>query len=300
MLNIALICGENYESNIWQCNNGWHHYGFWKKALEEHSDINIACWYPWSHWRQMPTTGNGIDLYFFLDFRYDLWKLNDFDFHPRILYWWDAFHHMFSLVAQIPLVFDKVYNAEYIDTEHLNMCGFKNVEWLPGAFYPGLYRPLDLPKIHDFGFVGQQDDNVIRKSLTRKRQLDILAKSFKGIATKDVIGPPVNEIYNKSKILVERSIFANIGTRLFETTGSGGFSLINRYPCQNGIDELGIDGKHFVTYDESLDDLMDKMKYYLDHDDEREKIAKEGCDHFINNHTYKHRIDKIIKDFTNG
>jgi len=291
MLNVVLICGDNYSTDI----NGYHHYGFWKKTLDEHPDVNLLHWFPWSHWRMMPTSG--VDLYFFLDFRYDLWNLADFDFHPRILYWWDAFHVMFSVVAQIPQIFDKVYIAEYLDVQHLKICGFNNVEWLPGAFYPEVYKPLDVPKTKDFSFAGQLDGAVRRKGITRKGLMEALAQKYQGNITSNLRGPAVNEFYNDGKILPEKTIFANIGTRLFELVGSGGLALINRYPCYNGLDQLGIDGTHFVTYDESLDDAVNKMDYYITHDEEREKIAKTGHEHFLNNHTYKHRLDKILKDY---
>lgn len=293
MFNIVLICGENYSTDI----NGYHHYGFWKKALENHPNINLIHWYPWNNWRNMPT--QNIDLYFFLDFRYDLWDLANYDkFHPRILYWWDAFHSMFSLVAQIPLVFDKVYISEYLDVQHLKMCGFNNVEWLSGSFCPDLYKPLNSSKQYDLGFVGQLDNSVVRKKMTRKGLIQGLAQEFNSSIVKDIRGPAVNELYNKSKIMIERTIFFNTGTRLFETVGSGGFSLINKSFCYNGLDQLGTDGTHFVTYDDSLEDAKDKMRYYIKHDTAREKIAMAGYTHFINNHTYKHRLDKILKDFS--
>ena len=292
MFNIVLICGDNYSHDT----DGWHHYGFWKRALENHPKIKLLHWYPWSHWREMPT--EGVDLYFFLDFRYDLWNLERFEkLHPRILYWWDAFHMMFSVVAQVPLVFDKVYISEYVDAQHLQLCGFNNVEWLPGAFYPELYKPLDIEKENNIGFVGQFDDIVVRKSTTRKQLMNALAQKFGGVFTKDIRGPAVNEIYNKSRIMVEKTIFCNIGTRLFETVGSGGFTLINKYPCCNGLDQLGLDGTHFVTYDESLDDAEKKIEYYLNNEEERNRIAKTGCEYFLNHHTYKHRLDKILRDF---
>jgi len=292
MFNIALICGDDYACNI----DEWHHYGFWKRALESHPNVKLAHWFPWSTWRQMPT--EGIDLYFFLDFRYDLWNLANFEkFHPRILYWWDAFHAMFSVVAQIPLVFDKVYISEFVDVQHLKLCGFNNVEWLPGAFHHDLYKPIEMTKEYDIGFIGQLNDSVCRKKLTRKSMMDHLAQNYKSLIAQNVRGTDVNDAYNKSKILVERTIFCNIGTRLFETVGSGGFTLINKYPCYNGIDQLGLDGTHFVTYDESVEDLENKIRYYLDHEDERNKIAKTGSEYFLNHHTYKHRIDKILKDF---
>lgn len=290
MINLALICGASYNMDL----NDWHHYGFWKKTLDEMPNVKTT-WYALHNWKEMP---KDFDLYFFLDFNPELYKLSKFDYYPRVLFWWDSFHVMFSVLSQLALVFDKVYLAEMVDAQHLRGIGFSNVEWLPGAFYPGLYNPLtNNKKFHNFSFIGQLDDVVIRKGVTRKEIIANLANQFGGYIGSNVRGPHVNQVYNDSKILVERTIYCNIGTRLFELVGSGGFCLINRYPCDNGLDKLGIDGIHFVTYDDSLEDLLYKMNYYLKNEEEREKISKTGYTHFLENHTYKKRILKIFRDF---
>jgi spore maturation protein CgeB len=49
-----------------------------------------------------------------------------------------------------------------------------------------------------------------------------------------------------------------------------------------------------VTY-KTLDEMVEKAKYYLEHDNEREKIAKSGYEEFISKHTYRHRIEKILE-----
>lgn len=77
--------------------------------------------------------------------------------------------------------------------------------------------------------------------------------------------------------------------RVFETMSTGSFLLTNWIPT---LSELFEDGKHLVTY-KTLDEMVEKAKYYLEHDEEREKIAKAGYDEFISKHTYKHRIEKV-------
>lgn len=289
MKRIALICGDD-GSLDW---SDWHHYGFWYRTMKARPDLSVD-WWNWLNWRQMPKE---YDLYLFLDFRHSLWQVCDTDYHPRVLYWWDAFHHMFSVVAQTPLAFDKVYVAELVDAAHLRSVGFSNAEWLPAAFHPGLYRPIGTPKTRDFAFVGQLDDTVVRSGLTRRRMMVRLSERFNGELICGVRGVPVNEAYNRAKILPERTIFANVGTRLFETVGSGGFCLMNRFPCNTGLDQIGLDGVHFATYDESQEDLMEKMSWWLAHDVEREKVAAAGHEHFLAHHTYEHRLNKILKDF---
>lgn len=270
----------------------WHHYGFWFKTLKECDRIEVT---HYNRWQEVPEE---YDFYFFIDYKQDQWTLPDDKYRPRVLFWWDAFHHMFSITVQLALVFDMVYVAEYLDAEHAQMAGFKNTQWLPGAFYPGLYKPLVLEKQHNIGFVGQLNDFVRRKGLTRKTALEQLVKKFGGDVRWDLRGPGVNELYNRSNLLWERSIFANIGTRLFETVGSGGaMVLMNRFPCNNGLDQIGEDGVHFVTYDETLEDMLEKANHYLLYPEEREKIRLAGYAHFLENHTYRHRMEKIFMDF---
>lgn len=42
-----------------------------------------------------------------------------------------------------------------------------------------------------------------------------------------------------------------------------------------------------------LSDLLDKVRYFLSHDDERERIASNGYRTAIENHTYTHRAREI-------
>ena len=79
--------------------------------------------------------------------------------------------------------------------------------------------------------------------------------------------------------------------RVFETLSTGSFLLTNWLPT---LGDLFEDGEHLVTY-KTLDEMVEKARYYLEHEDEREKIAKAGYDEFISKHTYQHRIEKILE-----
>lgn len=45
----------------------------------------------------------------------------------------------------------------------------------------------------------------------------------------------------------------------------------------------------------SMDELVDKCIYYLAHDEERKQIAKNGYEKMSADHTYPHRIRKMLK-----
>ena len=54
-------------------------------------------------------------------------------------------------------------------------------------------------------------------------------------------------------------------------------------------------GEEIVCYN-SEEDLIEKIKYYLENDVEREKVQKASYERFLKEHTYQHRAIKILKD----
>lgn len=166
----------------------------------------------------------------------------------------------------------------------------------------GIYEPeailYDREKIHDIIFVG----NDVFK--TRVKMLNHLASKygkrferFGHTPDKVVRNLPLNELYASTKVVVGDSqpsprYWSN---RIYETLGRGGFLL---HPKVEGIEEEFIDGVHLVLYDrDNLEDLTNKIDYYLEHDDERERIRKQGFEHVKNNFTYKHRCIELMKHY---
>ena len=291
-MRVALIWGNNKDAPKFHT----HHF-FWEAILEEQDDIE---WhrFRWTDFLQMP---KDFDLYLFIDFNEALYQLDGTDFHPRVLYWWDSFHVPFAFSAQVTEYFDQSYYAEYATATALKSMGYR-VEWLPPAFYPGLYRPLGTEKLFDYCFVGQQDMTVKRAGDTRASLLRRLAdnKDLEGQITLGIYAEAVNKLYNSSRILFDRTIFYNIGTRLFECVGSGGFFLLNKTRIYNGMNSIGMDGVHFATYEDSYESLVDRMKYYLEHEEERNRIAQQGHKFFLQNHTYQNRLQTILHQLDLG
>ena len=60
-----------------------------------------------------------------------------------------------------------------------------------------------------------------------------------------------------------------------------------------------VPGEDFVYY-ESKRDLMEKIEYYLGHEDERRDIARRGHDKILADHTYEGRLQDIIDIVTKG
>lgn len=101
------------------------------------------------------------------------------------------------------------------------------------------------------------------------------------------------KVFKKSKInlnITLRSIKTGIPLRIFDILGAGGF-LITNYQSEL-TDYFEID-KDLVCY-ESLDDLINKIEYYLNHEEERNRIAKNGHEKVKKYHTYQVRVQSML------
>lgn len=172
------------------------------------------------------------------------------------------------------------------------------VDFMPHAAEPTAYPKFEIIKKYDVSFIGHLQETNNYNDMNRVDFLDRMFQEFPNFyfGTRSPLNPEKNmfedasKTFSMSKIVLNISITDDINMRVFETMSSGSFLLTNDLPT---LKVIGEDGKHFVTYN-SYDDAVKKAKYYIEHDDERETIAKAGHEHFLNNHTYKHRIESIL------
>jgi spore maturation protein CgeB len=83
-----------------------------------------------------------------------------------------------------------------------------------------------------------------------------------------------------------------IKARTFEVPACGGF-LLTGMP-DDDLSEYYEIGKEVEVF-RDRDELIKKCRYYLDHDSERQNIAKAGYERTIREHTYPHRFKQIFK-----
>lgn len=100
-------------------------------------------------------------------------------------------------------------------------------------------------------------------------------------------------VFRQSRVnlnISRRGIKSGIPLRAFDVLGSGGFLLSN---FQADFLDFFVPGEDFVYY-ESKEDLLQKVDYYLTHEEERQAIARSGHDKVAAGHTYRHRIREIL------
>lgn len=101
--------------------------------------------------------------------------------------------------------------------------------------------------------------------------------------------------FYSSKICLNTIHYSNIdGTncRLFEIAGSGGFQIAE---YRKEIPEYFEPDKEIVLY-KSVDELKEKVDYYLKHPEERWKIAKAGRERALKEHTWEHRVRYLLSE----
>lgn len=102
-------------------------------------------------------------------------------------------------------------------------------------------------------------------------------------------------IVSNSKINLSHSGWSDINhymsARTYRLMANEGFVLANR---TNGIEDIFIENKEIVLYN-SIEECLDKIRYYLVHDTEREKIALAGNSKVLDNYTFHHSISKMFK-----
>lgn len=100
-------------------------------------------------------------------------------------------------------------------------------------------------------------------------------------------------VFRNSKLVLNNqhpTTIWGVNVRTFEIAGAGGFQITNNKP---GLDQLFTIGKEIATY-ENVNDLKEKLDYYLSNESERLKIANAAYNRAHAEHTYKHRLELLL------
>jgi hypothetical protein len=196
----------------------------------------------------------------------------------------DSYDYRCSVAKKADFAFVAQKNA----VERMKNDGVANPIWLPHAVEPQAYPKIELlTKKYDVCFVGHVS------SLNRVDALDRLFREFPNFYYGQRLFDEAARKFAESKIVFNIAMTDDINMRCFEVLATGSFLLTNWIP---GIEDVFEDGKHMVFY-RSLDEMVEKAKYYLAHDDEREKIAQAGYEEVISKHTIQHRVNLILDEY---
>ncbi len=105
------------------------------------------------------------------------------------------------------------------------------------------------------------------------------------------------KVFQASRInlnMTMRPIETGLSQRIWDVLACGGFLLTN---YQAEIPDYFEIGKDLETY-ESMEELEEKVRYYLSHEEERMEIAISGYEKVAAHHSYEMRLAQMIKILT--
>jgi hypothetical protein len=130
--------------------------------------------------------------------------------------------------------------------------------------------------------------------------LDHLTNWAEGaVGNRNGLGPKEHtEFLNTGLMVIQNSRWGEITRRLFEGMACGKMVLTDKLDVSRGLEELFVDGEDIVLYNDMFD-CIEKMNYYNENEEERERIAHNGMIKVLHNYTQIQVVDRLIKAYEN-
>lgn len=169
--------------------------------------------------------------------------------------------------------------------------------YLPPASDPDLYKPLSVPKEYDVCFVGA--NYGIRSKIIKaisKKGIRVICYG-KGWPNGRIDIKDLPELFAKSRIVLgvgtigHCTDFYALKMRDFDGPMSGSLYITHDNP---DLYELYDVGKEIITY-RNPQECAKKVRYYIDHPNEAEAIARAGRARAEKEHTWEKRFEKLLK-----
>lgn len=173
-------------------------------------------------------------------------------------------------------------------------------QWAGSPLY---YKNFDCKKDFDTSFLGQKHgirDQIVSALIKAGINIHLFGEFWEGypnancnlLDTDDMI-----EIFHRSKINLNFSNpsqggMPQIKGRHIDIPAAGGFQICT--PADN-IEEYLEPNKEVVIVN-TMPEMVEKIKYYLDHEEERMSIAKAGYNRVQREHLWIHRLSAIFKE----
>lgn len=194
--------------------------------------------------------------------------------------------------------------------------GLSNAIYFPFGLNESVFRPLGISKKYDVSFVGGwhpyrawlikrirkagihvevagyrwPNGEIDQEGMVRLFNESRINLNLSNSATWDVrylLSSPhavINRVHSKKNT-------EQMKARIFEVNGCAGFQL--SYYVE-GLANCYAPDREIVVYADA-DDLVEKVKFYLDNTSERESIAEAGYKRTLSDHTFTKRFQKVFE-----
>ncbi len=175
--------------------------------------------------------------------------------------------------------------------------------FFPEASDPGIFHPMpELPKLHQVCFVGSRY-GIREKIVTGLRKAGVRVAAYGAgweggrLDTQDV-----PRLFAQSKIVLGVGTigycedFYALKMRDFDGPMSGSCYVTHDNPDLRLAYKVG---EELVTY-RSVEDCVEKVRWYLSHEEERERIAQAGRERALADHTWEKRFNDLFDVLRRG
>ncbi len=174
---------------------------------------------------------------------------------------------------------------------------------------PNFYTPANPVAPSDRYVAAHQYLGIQASETERIRTLNTLAQYFRvDLYTRSDTAPLHNvrihsgvkthtempKVFHLSKInlnMTIKPIQSGLPLRIFDILGCGGFLMTNYQPELPELFDIGVEVESYS----SMEELVDKCTYYLEHEDVRKQIALNGYRKVKEQYSYQKRILEMIK-----
>jgi hypothetical protein len=203
---------------------------------------------------------------------------------PKACYLIDS-HLNLAWHVQWARQFDHVFIAQREYLPAFREAGCTSVHWLPLGADPEIHRGVKGDKLYDLGFVGSLNTE------RRVRLLNALERQVR-VTYQRCFWTDMADFFAQSRIVFNNAIKNDLNMRLFEVMSTGTFLLTDN-ALNSGQDEMFKGNEDLGQYTDET--LVEMARYYLDHADERERIAARGQRLIHRAHLYAHRLDDLLQ-----
>lgn len=156
--------------------------------------------------------------------------------------------------------------------------------WLPPAADPDIWKPdPDQPKLYDVALVASTDPAV---HTDRVKLVEYLREQGINVAVFHRFGPAAAEVYNRSRVVLNRSLAGDINLRVPEALMAGACLVTDRV---EGLGDFCVRG-----YD-SPADCIRTIREALQNPEEWAKAAALLRGLALDNHTWRHRVRQVLE-----
>ena len=243
--------------------------------------LGIAC----DHWwlRDAERIPSDYDLYLRVDHGDDYLVPLPARLRPAVFYAIDThLAHSWKKIRRTAGWYDLVFCCHRDGAERL-----RGAEWLPVACDPELHGPTGRPPVWDVGFIGTEG------GIPRKFYLQALKERYPNSRIGQAPYAEMASIYSRSRVGFNYSINNDVNMRLFEVLAARTLLVTNAL-AGDDLRRLDLEeGRHLATFRHPAE-LFERIDYFLQHPEEARQIAQAGHEAVIRQHTYAHRMRRLL------